>query len=58
MSDQQVFNMLSELEEFFYYKMCNPEELGAHWSSLVEMHQEVKTLLCQWHNLTGCKNES
>lgn len=56
MSNQEVFNMLSELEEFFYYKMQNPEELGPFWKNLAEMHEEAKTMLCQWHNLTGCKN--
>lgn len=56
MSNQDVFNMLSELEEFFFYKLHNPEELRPFWSNLAEMHQEAKTMLAQWHNLTGCKN--
>ena len=57
MNNQEIFNMLSDLEEFFYYKMQNPEELGAFWPQLAEMHSEAKTMLCQWHNLTGCKNQ-
>ena len=55
--NQEVFNMLSELEEFFYYKMQNPEELSPFWSILSEMHTSTKTLLIQWSNLTGCKNQ-
>ena len=55
--NQEVFNMLSELEEFFYYKLQNPEELSPFWTILSEMHQSAKTLVCQWHNLTGCKNQ-
>lgn len=54
--NQEVFNALAELEEFFYYKMCNPGELSPHWSILAEMHISVKELLRQWHNLTGCTN--
>lgn len=55
MTDQEVFNMLSELEEFFYYKLQNPD--GMPWIILAQMHEEVKTAVCQWHNLTGCTNE-
>lgn len=56
MSNQEVFNALAELEQYFFYKKNNPGELSAFWPQLIEMHEEVKTLLCQWHNLTGCEN--
>ena len=57
MDNQEVFNMLAELESFFYYKLQNPEELGPFWSILNEMHTEADTMLRQWHNLTGCTNQ-
>ena len=56
MSEQEVFNTLSELEEYFFYRMQNPG--GLPFSVLTEMHEEAKTMLHQWHNLTGCNNES
>jgi len=55
MSEQEVFNMLSELEEYFYYRLHNPD--GIPWTSANEMHEEIKTLLCQWSTWTGCKNQ-
>jgi len=56
MNNQEVFDALAELEQFFFYKKNSPGELSAFWSQLAQMHEEVKTLLCQWHNLTGCEN--
>ena len=56
MDNQEVFNLLSELEAFFYYKRQNPEELAPFQSILNEMHTEADTMLRQWHNLTGCTN--
>ena len=55
--NQAIFNMLSELEQALFYRSRNPEELQAFQTILYQMHSEVKTLLIQWHNLTGCKNE-
>lgn len=55
MNNQEVFNMLSELESFFYYRMQNPE--GLPFKILVELHEELNTAAKQWHNLTGCENE-
>lgn len=55
MSEQEVFNTLSKLEEYFFYRMQNPG--GLPFSVLTELHEEAKTMLHQWHNLTGCKNE-
>lgn len=55
--NQEIFNTLSELEEFFLYKARNPEELEPFAGILHEMHTAAKTLVCQWHNLTGCKNQ-
>lgn len=57
MNNQEIFNTLSELEQALFYKKLNPEELQAFQGILIQMHGEVKTLLCQWHNLTGCVNE-
>ena len=55
--NQAIFNMLSELEQALFYKSRNPEELKAFQLVLLKMHDEAKTLLIQWHNLTGCVNE-
>ena len=55
MNNQEALEKLADIEEFLYYKMQNPEELAQHWRILAQMHDEAKTLLCQWHNLTGCK---
>lgn len=59
MTNQEAFDKLSELEEFFFYKLRNPQELDNEYFRpiLHEMHEEVKTLVRQWHNLTGCKNQ-
>lgn len=57
MTNQEVFDRLSELEEFFYCKLQNPEEMMPFWSILAQMHQDAKTMLVQWHNLTGCRND-
>ena len=43
--NQEIFNMLSELEEFFYYKLQNPEELSRFWGTLAEMYEDTKTML-------------
>ena len=55
--NQEVFNMLSELEEYFYYKLQNPEELSRFWGTLAEMYEDTKTMLLQWHKMTGCVNQ-
>jgi hypothetical protein len=57
MNNQEIFNTLSELEQALFYKKLNPEELQPFQTILYQMHSEVKTLLIQWHNLTGCVNE-
>ena len=57
MNNQEIFNALSELEQALFYKMHYPDDLQAFQALLIQMHGEVKTLLIQWHNLTGCKNE-
>lgn len=54
MSEQEVFEKLSELESYFYYRMQNPGSLS--FRILVELHDELNTAMRQWHNLTGCKN--
>lgn len=55
MTNKEIFNQLSELEEAIYYRMNNPE--GLPFSVLLGVYQEINTALCQWHNITGCKNE-
>lgn len=51
MDDQQVFDMLAELEEFFFYKreLLNP--------TLIEIHNKVDWCLNAWHECTGCTNK-
>lgn len=54
MSNQEVFNMLSELEEYFYYRMNNPD--GLPFPDMTEMHKKADEMLRTWHELTGCVN--
>lgn len=54
MSNKEVINKLSELEEFFFYTVSNtPEELKPFWRVLVEMHTNCRVMTAQWHNITG-----
>ena len=50
MTNQEVFNMLSELEEYFYNKrdQLNP--------TLDEIHDKIDFCLRAWSEYTGCKN--
>ena len=53
MSNKEALETLSKLEEFFFYKMQNPEELGPFWSILADYHSKTKEMLIGWHNITG-----
>ena len=55
MSEQEVFNKLSELEEYFYYRLQNPK--GLPFDALARLHDEINAAMLKWHELTGCKNE-
>lgn len=55
MTEQEVFNTLSELEEYLFYRMQNPDGLD-YWT-LAEMHNKARVMLKRWHDMTGCKNE-
>lgn len=55
MDNQEIFNMLSSIEESLYYRLNNPETLD--WRMLRDTHENVKTALIQWHALTGCTNQ-
>ena len=57
MTNQEVFDALSNLEEFFRYKSWHPAELEPFYWILFEMHRSADTMLRQWHNLTGCTND-
>ena len=57
MTNQEIFDSLAELEQALFYKSRNPEELAPFQTILMQMHRDAKTLLCQWHNLTGCSND-
>ena len=57
MNAQEVLNRLSELEEYFFYKKNDPRELEQSKEELKQMHKNIKSLLNQWHNLTGCTIE-
>ena len=52
MTNQQVFDMLSELESYFYYKRdcINP--------TLDEAHEHIKKALIIWHEYTGRTNDT
>lgn len=55
MNNQEVFEMLANLEEFFFYKRLNEEELEKQ-IIFQDMQETTGKLLLKWHNLTGCKN--
>ena len=57
MSEQEVFNSLSELEQYFFYRQLLKDPAGDEWKALDKIHSEIKSALVQWHELTGCKNE-
>ena len=57
MNAQEVLNRLSELEEYFFYKKNDPRELEQSKEEIEQMHKNIKSLLNQWHNLTGCTIE-
>lgn len=50
MNNQEVFDMLSELECFFYYERdkLNPV--------LDDIHEKINACLIAWHEYTGCVN--
>ena len=52
MTNQKVFDMLSELECFFYYKRdcLNP--------TLDEIHDKINDCLLAWSEYTGCTNDT
>lgn len=50
MENQQVFEMLSELEEFFYNKR---DELNP---TLDDIHDDIEKCMIAWHEYTGCVN--
>lgn len=54
MNAQEVLYRLSELEEYFFYKKNDPRELEQSKEELEQMYKNIKLLLNQWHNLTGC----
>lgn len=56
-SRQDAFNAMAALEEYLLYVSRKPEDLEPFSRILHEMHDAAKTLVCQWHNLTGCKNQ-
>lgn len=51
MDNQQVFDMLADLEEYFYYKR---DELNP---TLDEIHDKIDWCLRAWHEFTGCTNK-
>lgn len=55
MNNKEVLNLLSKLEEFFLYKRRNAQELMPYYRILNELHNEAKTMLIQWANITGEK---
>ena len=55
MSNQEIFDSLSELEETLYYRMHNPGNLD--FQTLSAVHESINAALRLWHRLTGCKNQ-
>ena len=51
MDNQQVFDMLSELEMYFFYKR---DELNP---TLDDIHEKIEQCLLAWHEYTGCTNK-
>ena len=52
MTNQKVFDMLSQLESFFYYKRdyLNP--------TLDEIHDKINDCLLVWSEYIGCTNDT
>lgn len=57
MSEQEVFNKLAELEEYFFYAKLHEDRDSDKRKALQGIHGNIKTALIQWRELTGCKNE-
>ena len=55
MNRQEAMNALAELEEYFFYKKNNPQDLAEMYFSLDEIHHNIKAILEKWHRMTGCK---
>ena len=51
MTNQEVFNALADLEEFFFYKRdsLNP--------TLDDIHDKLKYCLKAWAEYSGCRNQ-
>lgn len=50
MDNQQAFDMLSELESFFFYKKTYED------SKLKEIHDKLEFCLRKWAEYSGCHN--
>ena len=57
MNEQEAFNKLAELEEYFFYRRLREDSESDERKALDEIHNKIKSALNQWHDLTGCKNE-
>lgn len=54
---QDVFNTLSDLEQFFFCLKNDPCDLAGHEEELTKLHDEARMMLKHWHELTGCVNQ-
>lgn len=52
MTEQEVLNKLSELEEYFFYLKNNRAQLKDD-ISINAIHQDIKKSLERWHRYTG-----
>ena len=58
MDEQEAFNKLTELEEFFFYRRLREDRESDEREALDEIHSKIKSALNQWHDLTGYKYET
>ena len=52
MTNQEILNMLSELEEDLFYKSASSYD-----DRLKDMHDRINACLIAWAKYSGCKTE-
>lgn len=57
MDERKALEMLADLEECFFYGMCNPPN-GISKTDVCAVYTLVKTALERWNELVNQKSES
>ncbi len=58
MNRNEVKDMLSEIEEYFFYKENNPRDLWKYSSRIEEIRGHVVAALTMWHCILKESEES